>query len=414
LNADFIAAESSSIGRNTTDVNTITLVMVINRWPQTLDSALTVLDPFVCKKVAIVDKSPNFARLSRTQRGHFDAVRYTEHLTLDRLRNASLELARELAEDTWALVVDTDEFVEAQSLVRLCQAIAPTSEVCAFLLPVYNYVGHGRWTTSYSFRLFRLNRPIEYRYEIHESISPSLVRNNLHWQYVNAAIQHLDFIKPVAGKRLRYKALLAKAIEKGEDLAFLKTLYAAECFWSGEYVSALRHLDDAIGLADDPAGNSRFGGRDDFPLALKAQYLVHGRELSQAEALFKRLYEKAEARVAAEAALGLAYIAGIDGDNSTALEWINASLARWESSEAVFSRATVFADLEQPQSALRDISHGLRLNPMAGDARILGEPNPESIFGGQSLLHPNYQGLPKLLQKVMRKHPGPIANDDVS
>jgi tetratricopeptide (TPR) repeat protein len=384
----------------------ITLTMVMNRWPATLHATLATLAPYVCRKVAVVDQQPGWTSLDGEQAAHFDDIKYTQQQTLDQLRNESLRLAREKAAGDWALVIDSDEFIDEQSLLALHAAIAASSDVSAHLLPIHNYVGHGRWTTSYSFRLFHLGQPIEYSYAIHESISPSLVRNGLRWQYLDASIQHLDFVNPVPGKRARYRALLEDAIGRGEDLAFLKSLYAIECFWSGEHDAVLRHLDEAIAIALDRDRNPRFAGRDDFPTALKAYFFLHHRDLRRAESLFERLWDRAEARAAAEGGLGLASIACMQGDHAKALEWIEASLARWESAAAIFSRATVRSELGEPRLALRDIAHGLRLNPLAGDPRILGEPNPEEVFGWQCLLPPSYRGLPTLLQKVTRQDLG--------
>jgi tetratricopeptide (TPR) repeat protein len=381
----------------------LTLIMVMNRWPDTLHDALAALNPYVCSKVAMVDQSSGFSHLSEEQTRHFDAVRYTQHRTLDRLRNESLALAREAAGHAWALVVDSDEFVEARSMVTMCGAIATVSDVSAFLLPHHSYVGYGRWTTSYGFRLFRLDRPIEYSYEIHETISPSLLRNGLRWEYLDAGIQHLDFINPVSGKRARYKALLEEALKKGDDLAFLKSLYALECFWNGDRHSAIRHLDEALALVGDRSRHSRLEGKEDFPLMLRAQLSLQLGDLHSAEILFERLYGTGAIRAAAEGALGLAWIASVKGAHEKALEWIEASLARWESAQAIFSRAVALCDLNKPHAALQDLSHGLSLNPMAGDPRILGAPHQESIFRWQSMLHPGYRGLPALLQKVTEK-----------
>lgn len=384
-------------------MNALTLTMVMNRWPDTLDDALAALDPYVGCKVAIVDRSAGLGALNAEQASRFDAVRYAEHRTLDRLRNESLALARETAGGSWALVIDSDEFLEAQSLVSMCGAVASATDISAFLIPLHSYIGHGRWTTSYSFRLFRLDHPIEYSYEIHETISPSLLRNGLRWQYLDAAIQHLDFISPVPGKRARYKTLLADALKNGDDLAFLKSLYAVECFWSGERDCAVAHLDEAIALVHDRSRHSRLEGKEDFPLTLRAQLALQLGELSSAENLFERLYHTGAVRAAAEGALGLAWIASLYGKHDKALEWIEASLRRWESAQAVFSRATALCDLNKPHAALQDLSYGLKLNPMAGDPRILGEPHAESIFRWQSMLHPAYRGLPALLQTITDK-----------
>jgi len=386
-------------------MNALTLTIVLNRWPDTLHDALAAIEPYVGCTVAVVDQSAGLRLLDTEQASRFDAVRYIEHRTLDKLRNESLALARETAGGTWALVIDSDEFLEAQSLVSMCGAAAAAADVSAFLIPLHSYVGHGRWTTSYSFRLFRLDRPIEYTYEIHETISPALLRNGLRWQYLDAAIQHLDFINPVPGKRARYKMLLADALKNGDDLAFLKSLYAVECFWSGERDYAVAHLDAAIALVHDRSRHSRLEGKEDLPLTLRAQLSLQLGELSSAEKLFERLYRTGAVRAAAEGALGLAYIASLHDKHEKALEWIEASLTRWESAQAIFSRATALCELSRPDAALQDLSYGLKLNPMAGDPRIFGEPHAESIFRWQSMLHPKYRGLPSLLQAITEKLP---------
>jgi len=184
-----------------------------------------------------------------------------------------------------------------------------------------------------------------------------------------------------------------------------------ECFSGGDDADAIRLLDEAILVAADRSRNLRFGGRDDFPVALKAQYLVHRGEFDRATVLFRHLLQNAEARVAAEAALGMACIAGIQGNHREALQWLDAALARWRSSEALLSRALVHAEFGEMRLAWQDIFDGMQLNPMAGDPRILAEPKPENLFGRQSLLHPDYRGLPALLRLLGEKAavaaPGP-------
>jgi len=403
LPVDFKMIEAKLEELYSLSLNALTLVMVLNRWPLTLHSMLTALHPFVDKKVAVVDPRAGLATLGEDQLAHFDAVITSRYQNLDDLRNESLALARQAGGNSWALVVDSDELVEVQSLVRLRAASVAAMDTSALLVPVFNYVGYGRWATTYSFRMFRLNEPIEYHHHIHESISPSLLRHGLHWQYVDAAIQHLDFLEPVSGKRTRYRALLAEAIAKGRDLAFLKTLYAMECLCSGDDARGVQILDEAIDIAADDTQNSRFGGRDDFPISIKAQYLLERGEFDQAVVLFKHLLEKAEPRVAAEAALGLSNIAWSEGDHADALNWIDSSLARWKSPEALMSRAAALAEVGEARLAWQEISNALWLNPMAADPRILANPNSESIFRGRSLLHPNYRGLPALLKTIREK-----------
>lgn len=378
----------------------ITLIVVLNRWPTTLSSTLAALGPYVAHKVAIVDQSAGLARLEDGQSAYFDRVRYAARGSLDELRNASLALARELDADAWGLSLDSDESIDTKSILALHALAAGSNDVSAYLLPCYNYVGLGRWITTYTFRLFRLADPIVFSHTVHESISPALVRLSLNWRYAPVPIQHLDFLDPVAGKRDRYRALLRAAIERGEDLAFLKTLYAIECIWVGDDVLALRHLDEAIALAAEPSHAGRFSGRDDFPVSIKALHFTQTGRLTEAEALWRRLYDTAEPRVKAECALGLATIATQQGDQERALQWVETSLSTWATAEGYFSRATTLCALKQRDSAYRDVLAGIDLNPMVSDHRIQGHMPERDAFGLQCLLNPDFRGLPHLVRAV--------------
>ena len=378
----------------------ITLIIVMNRWPTTLSSALNVVGPYVAHKVAVVDQSAGLESLDGEQSGHFDRIRYVARGSLDELRNLSLELAREFDASAWALSVDCDEFIDAKSILAL-HALADSSDrISAFVLPCYNYVGQGRWATTYSFRLLRLSDPVEFSHAIHESISASLVRNSLAWSYGNAPIQHLDFLNPVTGKRQQYRTLLEAAIERGRDLAFLKTLLAMECSWAGDDELALLHLEEAISLASEPLQSGRFSGRDDFPVFLKAQILARGGRLKEAEAQWMRLYAIAEQRVRAEAALALAAIATQVGDHIRALKWADESLSLWRSAEGYFSRATTLCALKARDRAYDDILAGIELNPMAGDRRIQGSMAESGTSRLQCLLNPEFSGLPNLVRAL--------------
>ena len=378
----------------------ITLIVVMNRWPATLSGALAVVAPYVAHKVAIVEQAAGLKSLDGGQSVHFDRVRYFRRAPLHELRNASLELAREVDPSAWALILDSDEFIDTKSAVALCALASGSGQASAYLLPIYSYVGHGRWTTTYSFRFIRLSDPIEFNHSIHESISPCLVRHALAWSYGDVPIQHLDFLNPVTGKRRRYKALLEAEISRGEDLVFMKTLYAIECIGSGNNDLGLFYLDDAISAASEPGQSGRFSGRDDFPVSVKAHFLARVGRLSEAEALWTRLYSVAEQRVKAEAALGLAAISTRQGDHTRALNWTDASLSLWITAEGHFSRATTLCALKERALAFQDIMTGMTLNPMAGDHRIEGRMAGEGIFGLQCLLNPTYSGLPNLIRTL--------------
>lgn len=381
-------------------MHSITLIVVMDRWPATLTAALEKLAPYLGHKVAVVDQSAGLDSLNSEQVAHFDRVRYMARVSLDELRNASLDLAREVDASAWALILDSDESIDASSAIALHALASGSDLVSAYLLPRYNYVGHGRWATSYSFRFMRIADPIEFSHSIHESISPSLVRNNLVWSYADAAIQHLDFLSPVPGKRGRYKALLEAAIGRGEDLVFLKTLYAIECIWAGENELGLLHLDEAIAMVCEPAQSGRFSGRADFPVCIKAQVLARGGRLDDAAALWTRLYAGAEQRVRAECALGLAAMSTRQGDHARALEWTDASLSLWTTAEGYFSRATTLCALKQRDRAYQDVMKGSALNPMAGDSRVQGRMETGGIFGLQCLLNPDYSGLLNLMRAL--------------
>jgi tetratricopeptide (TPR) repeat protein len=381
-------------------MHTITLLIVMNRWPATLADTLEVLAPYVQHKVAIVDRSAGLESLDIYKSSHFDRVRYMDRTSFDKLRNASLELARELDASAWALMLDSDEFIDTSSAIALQKLASNSDSVSAYLLPCYNYVGHGRWASTYRFRLIRLSDPIDFRNSIHESISASLVRNDLSWAYGNVPIQHLDFLSPVASKREQYKSSLQAAIGCGEDLTFLKTLYAIECIWAGEDELGLLQLDEAISMASEPCQSRRFSGRDDFPVAIKAQYFARLGRLGEAESLWTRLYAAAEQRVKAESALGLASISTRKGDYTRALQWTDASLSLWTTAEGYISRATTLYTLKQRDLAYDSIMKGLELNPMAADSRIQGPIEENSVFDLQSLLNPEFSGLPNLIRSL--------------
>ncbi len=376
----------------------VTLILILNRWPTTLSSTLEEIRPYLTHKVAVVDQSAGLATLDAEQAAYFDAVQYVAGAPLDELRNASLELARNLNTSAWGLLIDGDEYVDTRSIIALRALADSPDSVSAYLLPGYNYVGQGRWATMYKFRLIRLVDPVEFSHSIHESISPSLVRNSLAWTYGHVAIQHLDFLDPVVGKRERYKALLRVALERGKDLVFLKTLYAIECVAEGQSELAISHLNSAIALAGEQSQCGRFSGRDDFPASIKAQLFSRIGRLSEAQTLWERVFISGEQRVKAESALGLASIATRTGDLAEALKWADASLALWETADAYFSKATTLCALKERERAYQNIMRGMELNPMAGDRRVQGPMAGSNVFDLQCLLNPEFKGLAQLVR----------------
>ena len=355
------------------------------------------------RNVVVVDERNGF-RLAAYQEALFDTVIYSKANSLDQLRNESLLAARRTVSNGWALVIDSDEFVDAHSLAVMREALATTS-IHAFQLPVFNYFGRGRWATTYAYRLFRLDAPIEYRYRIHESIAPSLADNALCWDFLYAPIHHLDFIEIQRGKREKYLAMLNREIEEGQDLPFLLAIRAVELFAKGANSDALTDIDSAIGLA--MSCRSRLEGKDDFPRFLQALFLLKLGAHADAYKKFLTLFERARsggsarARLrAAESALGLASVESSKGSYRAALEWAESSIALWPSAEGLFNSATLSCLLGNIDFAFARMSEGLSLNGLAADTRVLCADHPETLFDWQSLLVPQYAGSTALAQRL--------------
>jgi tetratricopeptide (TPR) repeat protein len=246
-----------------------------------------------------------------------------------------------------------------------------------------------------------LDHSIEYKYDIHKSIGPSLAEQSLSWKYLDAPIQHFDFLDVVAGKRDRYRRMLKNAIDRGDDLPFLKTIYAIELFAAKQYEEAHSQVSDAIKLV--PTEQSRLGASDNFPRFFQNLFfLVQGARARARDGFGELLLqgtartESDRSRYMGETYLALGALETLEGNYESALQCTNESISQWKSAEALFSRATLHAHLRRRAMAFEDIMEGLSLNPMAGDPRILKATHPETVFEFQCILNPMFKGLDKL------------------
>ncbi|MFQ5504296.1 MAG: glycosyltransferase [Planctomycetota bacterium] len=142
--------------------------------------------------------------------------------------SAPRNLALEHAKGDWILVLDADEFLEADSVPAIRRA-AHNARACGFHLTFKNDFEEGRTRGVTMVRLFRNLPGLRYEYRIHEQVIPSLMRlaepSNLGLHPLDAVVIHYGYSASLMdgrGKRERNTRLFRDQLrEDPEDLYML-------------------------------------------------------------------------------------------------------------------------------------------------------------------------------------------------
>ena len=286
------------------------------------------------------DEWLNVKALLRLSRECFDAV----VLVVDSMDDAVIDRFREIADSEdcilirsaesedkrrnlclesspteWMLLIDSDEYVQKHRLFALRNSSALRSEENgAVRLPVYSYIGRGRWAVNAIHRVVRCGCGVRYAgRSLHPGVTSSLKAVGLR--------SSLDFSIPVhhlgdllsgdrLGKRRSRAQVVAAELERRVDDDFLRSVLALEYIASGEFEAAFEQLRRV----------SDRGGDDHMPRYIGALVSMRLGGLESAFMLFSELI--AERAYEREATMFCGSIRYLQGDLATAVQYFEGLL----------------------------------------------------------------------------------------
>jgi glycosyltransferase involved in cell wall biosynthesis len=153
-----------------TKEKTLSLCMIARDEAGTIGRALAAAKPF-CDEMIVVDTGSTDAtrEIARGLGARVVEQAWTDDFS--HARNRSLEEAR----GDFALVLDADEFLDAECGRQIREAIRRPATYGVFL-PIVNRFGDGRRLPALILRVFPLRDDLRYRYRIHEQVIDTLTR----------------------------------------------------------------------------------------------------------------------------------------------------------------------------------------------------------------------------------------------
>ncbi|MGN7765441.1 tetratricopeptide repeat-containing glycosyltransferase [Paenibacillus sp. 22594] len=350
--------------------------MIIKNEEKYLSELLLSIKPYV-DEIIIVDNNSTDDSYNIAMEAGAQVVRASA-TSLDVLRNIGLELAT--AE--WVLVIDADECIHTQDLIRIREIVKKT-DADAISFPNYNYYGDGLWAFVYKLRLFRNDPQIRWSGKWHESVQPSIDKSNKTMvRMTDITLHHLE----VRGrdrsleKRHRNIERIQEALNTDPN-SNLYSLLSLEFFVIDNFEKALECCQKAFDLEEN------------YYLALRfmAQYYIIQGELDEAEKLLtKALQNKNNSRDRLYFALASIY--QIRGSYDIALNYIDEALKIDSGAHHFINKAFLVMEMGGDQTEVNNLLKlALIKNPLLLEKSIYASLQKANIYAPQTSLLPIYQ-----------------------
>lgn len=155
----------------------------------------------------------------------------------------------------WILALDTDEEISPERIQRIKQELIDIPEnVGAIRLSVINYIGYGRWVTTFSPKVIRITDKIRYNDAIyHPTVTHSVLKNGIKIGRSPQFIEHFGplYNKNEFKKRLDRIYAMKRTIKEDEQNCFLFSMLAVEYMSIGNIKDALKYIEIVLNMGDD-------------------------------------------------------------------------------------------------------------------------------------------------------------------
>jgi glycosyltransferase involved in cell wall biosynthesis len=248
----------------------------------------------VADEIIVVDTGSGDGTANLARRLGADVSFFAWRNNFAEARNASLERAS----GEWVLVLDADEFLEADQAKALRQFVE-TSKSDGAVVTLLNEMGDDELldSTSHQYtRLFRNYAEFKFVGVIHEQIIQSMLAADASVEHTNITIKHTGYAHPSNSKLLRNLRLLQSEIASRPDDAFMR-------FHLGSTLFAMKQNTKA---------------RDEFLKVVESAYDFSSLQVRSAESAGRTFISRSDYLLAL---IRLGQIALTDGDTSQTKEW---------------------------------------------------------------------------------------------
>lgn len=156
---------------------------------------------------------------------------------------------------SWLITIDSDELISKENIIEIKKFLSTLdNNIGAVRLPIINYFGYARWTTTFFPKLIKINSKIRYNNSIqHTSVSDSVTANGLKMSRYSKFIEHYGSLinKSELMKHQKRIQDLEQMIMKNQCSSFIYSMLALEYICVGMYEIAHKNISMALNKPGD-------------------------------------------------------------------------------------------------------------------------------------------------------------------
>lgn len=343
------------------------------RLSQLLSELVDAFDEIVVVDNGSTDNSMEIAK-------KFNCKCIKSELELDLARNVFFEVS----ESEWLFVLDTDEYILKNDVIRLKKMLSNTpNNVYALTMPRYDYLGAGQWAWSPITRIIRNDDKVRYNnLKIHATVVPSILKFGGEINSINIPIHHFDVFKgnKLLEKRNRYIDLIKDAIAENSNQTTLYSLLALEYSVIGEYGTAEELFHKHI---------HKTNGENAFAFLLLAEHYYYIGKYEQAMDTIEVVMSLCENELNRKKYLDQAMVIKANlcikaNDRMTALSLLKDSLSLENSGPQKYINVASLMEDEDPEEAIKYLLKCKDINPFVTNGIIYSSSTNYSIYNQQN------------------------------
>lgn len=300
------------------------------------------------------------------------------------------------AKSDWILAIDADErfdFNAKRCIRHECETVEDS--VYGLLVPLYQYLGFGRFVETTAMRIFRNHKGIRYNsFTIHASVTENIVKCGGKIKKIYAPIHHFDMLLGDRPKKKRklYVSNMEREIAAKIDhprIWFQYVLLAAE-------YCAIEKYQEAICLLTET--------RKKYPICYleTSQYLAQIYYLLGDYKTSKREVEnilQANDKYLPRANCILAQLEYKNGNIDAATNILKKAAENYPEYIALYLNLISVLDEKEPEKTIEYANHVISLNALINSPVVYKDGFPINTFSFQSAFLPTYKGLAYHLYK---------------
>ena len=220
-----------------------------------LNSVKSIVDEIIIADTGSTDKTKEIAKKFNAKIFDFEWID-----DFSAARNESIKHATK----DWILVLDADEVIEKEDLIKINNAIESADDIVGFSLEQRSYISNFfegavknnsdfELVKNYPFyiphhlvRLFKNKLGLYFKNRVHELIEDSIIAKNLKYEKLDVLLHHFGSLKDenlISNKTEQYSKIILKQLEENPDSARYNYQAARMHLGKNDFSNSLKYFE---------------------------------------------------------------------------------------------------------------------------------------------------------------------------